>query len=144
MINEAILRLHRWYRAHVPASRRQCIAAEGRYQPGDAGQICGCTTQLVSGSQYEEFIAPLDAAVLAEYPDGGMVHLCGVHAQHIPCWARMKALRAVQLNDRAAADLGLHFAGLRDDQVLYVHIGVDMPEAEALAITGGSRVVLVG
>jgi hypothetical protein len=39
------------------------------------GQLCGCTTQLVSGKMYADFIAALDDELLSLYPHGGMIHL---------------------------------------------------------------------
>ena len=46
---------------------------------------------------------PLDDALLGDYPDSGMIHLCGSHGQHIQSFRDMRHLHAVQLNDRAAA-----------------------------------------
>ena len=90
------------------------------------------------------FVAPLDAEILACYPRrGGLMHLCGAHTQHLPAWRDMPELRAVQLNDRAAEDFPLYFAGLREDQIIYLNPTVTMPPARALAISGGRRLVLV-
>ena len=142
IISRVINRLHRWYRENVPEERSQCIIPAGRHEPPGYGQLCGCTTQLLSPAQYDRFVGPLDASLLAVYPWGGMIHLCGTHAQHIPAWRAMSAMRAVQLNDRAADDLSLYFAGLRPDQVLYVNPYQGMPAAKILQITGGRRTVI--
>jgi len=143
VINDCICELHRWYLDIVPDDQRQCVAAPGRCQPPGFGQLCGCTCQLLSPALYDEFILPLDDEVLSLHPHGGMIHLCGVHTQHIPAWRAMGSLRAVQMNDRAADDLELYFNGLREDQVLYVNAYRDMPVRRALEITGGERTVIV-
>jgi hypothetical protein len=143
VITDVIAALHRWYLQHVPLDRLQMIEARGRAQPPGYGQICGCSTQLVSPGQYDAFMAGPDEGILALYPHGGMIHLCGAHAQHIPTWRAMPALRAVQLNDRAAEDLALYHRGLRADQMLYVNPCDEMPAEEIVSITGGRRLVLV-
>ena len=56
----------------------------------------------------------------------------------------MRSLRAVQINNRAAEDLPAYFAGLRDDQILYVNLFPGMPWRRVLEITGGRRVVTIG
>lgn len=126
----------------IPPALRRNSVGESRYAPPGFGQIDGCATQLLSAETYREFFAPLDAGVLRLSPHGGMVHLCGAHAQHIPVWREMPELRSVQLNDRAAEDLELYVRGLRDDQIVYVGPTDTMPVERILAITGGRRVVL--
>jgi hypothetical protein len=143
-INSLLCEMHAWYRQTLPASRRQPVVATHRTQPPDHGQICGCTTQLLSAAMYTDLIAPLDDALLSVYPNGGLIHLCGAHVQHIPAWRAMKSLRAVQLNDRAALDLEIYVNGLRDDQVIYLNPFPGMTAERALEITGGRRLVLVG
>ncbi|NLC57315.1 MAG: hypothetical protein GX774_10795 [Armatimonadetes bacterium] len=143
VINRLLCDLHQWYRAHLPVAQLQAVVAAGRCQPPGHGQLCGCTTHLLSAEVYREFIAPLDDALLSVYPHGGMIHLCGVHTQHLPVWREMASLRAVQLNDRAAEDLEAYFRGLREDQVIYLNPTPTMTVARALAITGGRRLVLV-
>jgi hypothetical protein len=142
VINRLLCDLHRWYRANIPMDQLQCIVPDGRCQPPGYGQLCGCSTQLLSPRQYRDFIAPLDEALLSVYPHGGMIHLCGAHTQHIPAWREMKALRAVQVNDRAAEDLPRYFNDLRSDQVLYVNPCEGMPLERIMQITGGRRLVL--
>jgi hypothetical protein len=143
IIHDTILACHDWYLAQVPDSLRQGIVVGGRCQPPGRGQLCGCTTQLLPRALYEEFFAPFDEALLAHYPGGGMIHLCGAHTQHLPVWRAMPSLRAVQLNDRAAEELALYWHGLREDQVLYVNPCEEMPVERILAITGGVRTVIV-
>jgi hypothetical protein len=141
VINSLLCDLHRWYLANIPMDQLQCIVPDGRCQPPGYGQVCGCSTQLLSPRQYRDFIAPLDEALLSVYPHGGMIHLCGGHTQHIPAWREMKALRAVQVNDRAAEDLPRYFSELRVDQVLYVNPCEGMPVARIMQITSGRRLV---
>lgn len=143
VINNLLCTLHAWYRANVPMAQLQPVVAAFRTQPPGSGQICGCSTQLVSPEVYRRFIAPLDDQLLRVYPNPGMIHLCGAHAQHIPAWREMRSLRAVQLNDRAAEDLEVYWRELRDDQVFYVNPYPGMPVEEILRITGGRRVVIV-
>ena len=143
VINDLIRTLHRWYRENIPMQQLQPVISWGRTQPPGYGQLCGCTCQLISGALYEEMIAPLDDALLAEYPHGGMIHLCGAHTQHIPAFRKMKHLKALQLNDRAAHDLKLYLDGLREDQIIYLNPCEGMPVREALEISGGNRLVIV-
>jgi len=144
VITDTILTLTGWSLDTLPPDRYQPICVNGRFQPPGWGQICGCTTQLVSAEQYRDFIGPLDAEVLGCYPKkSGLIHLCGAHAQHIPLWREMKEVHAVQLNDRAAEDFELYFRNLREDQVIYLNPTATMTVAKALAISGGRRVVLI-
>ncbi len=143
VINTLLITLHQWYRAHLPASQLQPVVAAGRCQPPGCGQLCGCTTHLISADLYKEIIAPLDAALLEVYPNGGMIHLCGEHTQHLAIWREMRALRAVQLNDRAAEDFECYFLELRDDQIIYLNPTETMTAARALAISGARRLVVV-
>lgn len=142
VINTLIRTLHAWYRAHIPARQLQPVISWCRTQPPGYGQLCGCTTQLVSGPMYREFFAPLDDALLGDYPHGGMIHLCGSHTQHTETFRGMKHLKALQLNDRAAADLGQYLAELREDQIIYLNPCREMPVEDALRISGGKRIVL--
>lgn len=89
-------------------------------------------------------IADLDAEVLKVYENGGMIHLCGSHAQHIPTFREMPEIRSVQLHDRAAEDLQLYFQGLREDQLIYLVPCKNMPVERAMEITGGHRLVVIG
>ena len=143
VINELLCELHRWYLARIPPEQLQCVVAAGRTQPRGFGQLCGCTTHLLSASQYRDFVAPLDDALLSVYPNGGMIHLCGVHTQHVPVWRAMPSLRAIQVNDRAAEDLPIYFRELRDDQVIYLNPTPTMTVERAMEVTGGRRLVLV-
>jgi len=107
------------------------------------GIIDGCTTQLVSPDTYRRFFMERDNRILSLYPHGGMIHLCGAAEQHIPAFRAMPALKAVQLNDRAAEAFEQYYEGLRDDQVIYFNTLPDRGAEEILHYTGGRRVVIV-
>ncbi len=143
VINTLIRTLHRWYIDNIPKEQLQPVISWARTQPPGYGQLCGCTTQLLGAELYREFIADLDDAILGEYENGGMIHLCGSHAQHMETFRNMKNLRSLQLNDRAAEDLALYLEGLRDDQILYVNPCEGMPVEKILDISKGERIVLV-
>lgn len=142
IINEVLIEMHRWHRAHIPEQQLQPVASTGRAQPPGHGQLCGCTCQLLSPGLYEEFIMPLDNALLGVYPHGGMIHLCGSHAQLIPLFARMEHLKSVQLNDRAAEDLRLYVDGLRYDQVIYFSPCEGISTKQALQIACNKPMVI--
>jgi hypothetical protein len=143
VIADLLCELHRWYLARIPGEQLQCVVAAGRTQPRGFGQLCGCSTHLLSAGQYRDLVAPLDDQLLRVYPNGGMIHLCGVHTQHIPVWREMRSLRAIQVNDRAAEDLETYFRELRDGQILYLNPTPTMTVERAMRITGGRRLVLV-
>ena len=143
VITDVIVSLHRWFQGAIPFGQLQMIATGGRCQPPGYGQICGCSTHLISSALYRDFVAPLDDEVLSLYPNGGMIHLCGSHSQQIPIWREMASLRSVQINDRAAEDLAVYFNQLRVDQVMYVNPCDGMPIERIMQITGGQRVVIV-
>ncbi len=143
VIGHLLLDLHRWYLQTVPREQLQPVVSWQRTQPPGFGQICGCTTQLISAAMYERYAAPWDERVLAAYPNGGMIHLCGHHTQHLAVWRSMRSLRAVQLNDAAAEELAAYFHGLRSDQVIYLNPCAAMTVADAMKITGGQRLVIV-
>ena len=144
IINDVIAACIRAFSEVIPESIRRNFVAENRYTPPGFGEIDGCATQLVSARQYEEFFAPLDEELLDISPYGGLIHLCGASAQHIPVWREMKKLRSVQLNDRAAEDVELYFRGLRPDQILYVAQTETTPLKRILEITGGQRLIFQG
>ena len=143
VITDTIIALTRGLRQVIPPAQYQSVCATGRCQPRGFGQLCGCTSQLLSAEQYRTYIAPLDAEVLAVYPRGGMIHLCGAHTQHLPTWRAMSSLRAVQLNDRAAEDFPAYFAQLRDDQIIYLNPSETMTVDRVLEISAGHRLVLI-
>ncbi len=143
VINDTLCALHRWYQRFLPETLLQPVIAFQRTVPRGYGQLCGCSCHLLSMEQYRDFVAPFDDALLRAYPHGGMIHLCGAHTQHIPTWREMTALRAVQLNDRAADDFEYYFNGLREDQVIYLNPTKTMPACRALEISSGRRLVLV-
>lgn len=143
-INAVLCNIHDWYRRNVPQQLLQPVISWARTQPPGHGQICGCSTHLLSPALYGEMVAPLDNALLEVYPRGGMIHLCGAHRQHIPVFRSMPALKAIQLNDDAARDLQYYFDGLREDQVIYLNPCEGMSTEDAVRITGGKRLVLAG
>ena len=142
VINEVIVELHQWFRQNIPEKQLQPCSPLVRTQPPGSGHLCGCSCQLVSPLLYEEFILPLDDAVLGVYPNGGMIHLCGEHRHLIPLFAKMKNLKSVQLNDRAAEHLADYVKGLREDQVIYLHPCPGMPLDRAKEIAGSKRMVI--
>ncbi len=141
-ITRTLVKIHKAFRGIIPQRQLQPVISWNRTQPPGYGQICGCTTQLISQDLYRELISDLDEAVLGVYENGGMIHLCGSHTQHIPTFRSMKTLKAVQLNDRAAEDLEAYFNGLREDQIIYVNPCAGMPIEKALKITKGKRLVI--
>ncbi len=143
VITRVQVALHRWYRERLPPAQVQPVIAAQRMLGPGRGQLCGCTTQLVSARIYRAVIAPHDDEVLRAWPEPGLIHLCGSHLQHLPAFAEMRHLAAVQLNDRAADDLASYLAGLRDDQVVYLNPSRTMPEERARQISGGRRLVLI-
>ena len=143
MIYEIEKQMHLWFLANIPEEQFTTVIGQSRTMPRGYGQICGCTSQLISGDTYREMVAPLDKGLLGLYKNGGMIHLCGSHTQHIPTWREMKELRVVQINDRACEDLEKYFLGLRDDQIIYYRPCEKMPTEKALEITGGKRLVIM-
>jgi len=144
IINEVLMDIHRWYLEHIPMERMQPVISWARTQPPGYGQICGCSTQLLSPALYEEFIMPLDNALLGVYPHGGMIHLCGTHEHLLPLFARMENLKSVQLNDRAAEGLADYVEMLREDQVIYLDPCPGMPLEKALEIAKDKKMVICG
>jgi len=144
IINDTLIELHRRMIAMLPADQLQPVIPDGRIQPPGFGQICGCTTQLISPACYGEMIAALDSELLGVYPNGGMMHLCGAHEHHISVFRDMKNLRSVQLNDRASEGLAEYHSGLRPDQIIYLYPCDGMPAEKAVDITRGECLALVG
>lgn len=144
VINDAIMAIHRWYLNTLPSGQLQGVISWCRTQPPGHGQLCGCSMHLVSGDMYRALAAPLDEELLGLYPNGGMIHLCGSHAQHVQTFREMESLKAVQLNDRAAQDLKVYFEELRQDQIIYLNPCEEMPIDRALEITAGARLVVCG
>ncbi len=79
---------------------------------------------------------------MSSYPNGGHIHLCGRHTQHIPTWRDMPSLHAVQLNDAAADALPAYFEGLRQDQIIYIGPTETMTIEKIIAVTGGQRIII--
>ena len=142
-INDLLCEMHSYCRSRIPAAQLQMYCCGARTQPPGFGELCGCTTQLISGELYRELIAPLDDKLLSVYPNGGMIHLCGAHTQHMQTFRDMKSLRVIHMNDRATFDLERYFNELREDQVIYIHPCKEMPLETILEITGGKRVFIL-
>jgi len=142
IITDAILACIRAFSEAIPEDIRRTSVAACRYAPAGFGLIDGCAAQLVSARLYQEFFAPMDEELLGAHPRGGMIHLCGACAQHIPTWANMPSLRSVQLNDRATEDFELFFHGLRSDQIMYVGPTQSMTTERILGISKGERIIL--
>ena len=142
VVTDTLVEMHKWYKKTIPYEQFQPICAEGRFQPRGYGQMCGCSTHMISNEIYEDFVRENDERVLGVYPNGGMFHLCGGHTQHLPSWSKMKCLRAFQLNDRAADDFEKFFNGTRDDQIFYVNYTERMTYDEVMRISGGRRCVM--
>ncbi|NLG83755.1 MAG: hypothetical protein GX493_03900 [Firmicutes bacterium] len=143
IITDVIIALTRIFIAEIPDEIRRTSVASSRYAPPGYGLIDGCATQLVSREHYREFFAPLDAEILAVYPEHrGMIHLCGAHSQHILLWREMEGLSSIQLNDRAAEDLELYVKARRPDQIIYITPTPTMTVDRIMEITKGERVIL--
>ena len=142
-INRTLIKAHKILQGIIPQRQLQCTVTHSRTQPPGYGQICGCSTHLLSGELYREMVADLDDALLGAYEKGGMIHLCGGHTQHMETFAAMKNLKTIQLNDRAAGDLDTYFKGLRKDQIIYLNPCPEMSVERALEITKGERLVVV-
>ena len=142
VMTETLMQMHRWFIDTIPPMQFQPIVPTGRCQPRGYGQMCGCSTHLISGEIYDEFIRPLDERILSLYPHGGMLHLCGSHTQHAGIWAKMPCIRALQLNDRATEDVERYLHILRPDQILYICPTDHYTPEKCLEITGGQRSVL--
>ena len=143
-INDTLIELHQRCRSLIPEQQLQPVVSWERTQPPGFGQLCGCSTQLISKELYAELIAPLDDKLLSVYPNGGMIHICGAHTQHVETFRNMKSLRALQFNDRAAADLKFYYDNLRPDQVFYIIPCKECSLEQALEATeGGNRLVIV-
>ncbi len=143
-INDLLCEVHRRCQKMIPMQQLQPVISWNRTQPPGYGQLCGCTTHLISGSCYEELVAPLDDKLLSVYPNGGMIHLCGRHTQHIKTFRNMKSLKAIQVNDRASDDLEIYYNQLREDQIIYLNVSEKMSIENAMSITNGNRLVFVG
>ena len=142
VITDTIVQLHLLFRCSFPEDRVRFYASSFRYAPDGFGHICGCSTQLVGPDTYARYLAPLDEAILASYPEGGTIHLCGRHTHHIPCWRDMRCVRGLEMNDAAADDFPSYFEGLREDQVIYIAPNPRIPVERILEISGGRRVIL--
>ena len=135
--------MHFWYEKQIEEDQLQCTTAVIRLQPPGYSQLCGCSTQLISPDLYDSLIRPYDERILKAHSNGGMIHLCGSHLQHLEIFKTMKSLRALQLNDQAADDLEKYAAILRTDQVLYVRPTNKMPLERIEEICAGRPAIIV-
>lgn len=142
IITDAISDLHKSLISNFPANRIRFYCSSTRYAPDGFGHICGCSTQLLGTDTYKNIIAPCDARILSIYPNGGTIHLCGHHTQHLQTWREMPLMRAVQLNDTAADDFYWYFHHLRPDQIIYIGPTENMPFEKILDISKGERVII--
>jgi hypothetical protein len=142
IINDTILQAANAIASAIPAGLRRNSVAENRLAPPGVGQFDGCATQLVSRRDYLEFFAPLDADLIRLFPGGALMHLCGAHTQHVPTWASMPGLRAVQLNDRAVEDLQRYYTTLPAGVIFYLCPSQTMPVERIIELTGGKNVIL--
>jgi hypothetical protein len=93
---------------------------------------------------YREYLAPLDTRLLSVYPQGGLIHLCGSHTQHIPAWREMPKLKCVQMNDSAANEFTVYYENLREDQIIYFRETDKVSFDDVIDKTKGKRVILCG
>ena len=142
VIQELVRTTRRWFVDNVPTRQYQGAAAFVRCQPPGYGQIDGCSTQMISPELYADMIAPLDAELLGLYPNGGQIHLCGAHTQHCRTWAKMDALRSVQLCAGPNLEVDVYFNELRDDQIIYIGPTKDLSLDHILNVTAGRRIIL--
>jgi len=142
VIADVSCQMRRWFVENVPHQQLQGIITRLRSQPPGYGQIDGCTTQLLGPDLYADIVGPLDDQILSVYPNGGMIHICGYHTQHLPYWRRSKALKVLQLSGDAMTDLPTYYAELRDDQLVYVSPHATMSLRDIMKITQGRRVII--
>ncbi len=142
LINDAIVKMHQWYRDTIPHERLSTIAGTVRMMPSGHGHLDGCSTQMLSPELYDEFVADLDEAITSTWPQGSMLHLCGAHTQHLPTWSKMESLKAFQLCDGPNAELDVYYAESRDDQIVYVGPTPRISMERIMDLTGGWRIII--
>ena len=142
VIADIATEMRQWFVDNVPAQQLQGIVHRLRGQPPGHGQIDGCTTQLLGPETYAEMVGPLDDQILGVYPNGGMIHICGYHTQHIPYWRKSKSLKVLQLSGDAMTDLPIYHKELRDDQLVFVSPHATMSLDDIMDVTGGRRVII--
>jgi hypothetical protein len=141
IITDVQTQIIKWYVENVPAEQLRSGAPRLRTQPPGRGQIAGCSTQLVGPEQYRDMVAPLDDKILSASPDGGMIHICGYHTQHLETWRNMESLKVLQLSGDAVTDVAQYLEGTRDDQIVYVSPSAVISLPELMQITKGKRAV---
>ena len=148
VINDVLIAVHKRFRELLPHEQIKPVGSIHRSLPNGYGQLCGCSTQMLSGQLYADMVAPLDAQLLDVFPKGGMIHLCGSHKQHMQAWADMPQMRVLQV---AHIDFEDYFKKSRQDQILYF-FPADEKKNEypcqrlidmAMEVTGGERMVIM-
>ena len=142
-ITASIRQAHSRTRAIIPERLLRPFASAYRYTPAGYGEVDGCATQLISAECYAEFFAPHDESILSDYPNGGIMHLCGASAQHAPTFARMKSLKAIQIQNRAMNDFEIYYNTLRADQVIYARPNEIYPIERILRVSKGGRRIVI-
>ena len=143
IVNDVLKYAHNYFRGVLPSEQIKPVVSWQRTLPDGYGQLCGCSTQLLSEASYRDLVAPLDAELLDCFPHGGCIHLCGEHTQHLKTWANMPKLRAFQLNGPPALDVKTYFDNLRDDQILYLNMYNGVTSEMVIEVTGGERLVIL-
>ncbi len=148
VVTDTLVQMHEWYLKTIPEEQFQNVCMAVRCQPRGYGQMCGCSTHLISGELYKEFIEEFDDRIFSVYKKGGMYHLCGNHTQHLPYWSKDPLVKAFQVNGPATDQLKTYYEKGRKDQILYVYFNEEttreVTEEKALEITeGGKRCVLL-
>jgi len=139
VVTDVLVEMHQWFLKNIPADQYQPIVPSGRFQPYGHGQMCGCSTHMISHDLYEEFVRPMDERITSLFPKGAMLHLCGNHVQHLASWSEMDGICAYQLNDRAIDDLETFYKKRRPGQILYLNPYENMPVSRILELTEGGR-----
>ena len=141
-ISSAVLTMRSRLHAAIPSADLRDYHTSACPMPREYTFVHGCTTHLVSPQTYRDHVAKLDSAHLTHEARGGCFHLCGEHIQHLRTWRDMPCVRAVQLNDRACADLEQYWSQLRSDQFVVLWPSENMPLERAMEITQRRRLAV--
>lgn len=143
-ITTTILDMRRRFFQAAPDAPLLAHGFTSRMMPRGCTLLYGCTTHLVSGETYRKHIEERDRQLFRCHADGGCVHLCGQHTQHLDTWRAMPEVKSLQLNNRACDDLETYWRDLRDDQFVILVPSERVSLNDALRITGGRRLVVAG
>ena len=141
-ISSCVLMMRSQLHAAVPEADLRDYHTCACPMPNGYTFVHGCSTHLVSAQTYRKHVAELDSMHLTHQANGGCLHLCGKHTQHLPVWRDMPGLRALQLNDDASVDLEHYWRELRQDQFIVVWVGTEMPWQRAVRLTHGRRLAI--